>query len=425
MKQFSSIVNDYLTNNSEFKKLIEIINKNTNLEKKHFKILNEELEYLIKHISNFEESFLIAYKISEFLKMVQPQVSWGRGNMANSMLLFSLGVTLVDPIEFGLNYKKCYLDDKLKLYFDIEKDSPIYKYLKKEFKGRIALVGTSNYMTISQSLEKELSPKEFYYINPFFKEYINKHKLDKTSQDTFWEVYNNIPEVKNTMLFDQYTRNMVLTNIGDFNYYGIDPSGVLIGDLDSYTLIDRENPYNLPVIHPKHLNDDKIIRLVKTDILSIEEDFDFNKAMQNIRNNKMDGRYIKEWMKKAIDFNDIKNLEDLAFALVYCRPGWLEHGLDVRETPEDFKKYLTKSKGLLIYQEDFIRIVEDREPTWSLNMLKEFSRYEYQNEELYLTKFSKEEIAFLQRYSLIAFPKSHALVLAQYSILENLNKKDN
>jgi len=60
MKQFSSIVNDYLTNNLEFKKLIEIINKNTNLEKKHFKILNEELEYLIKHVSNFEESFLIA-----------------------------------------------------------------------------------------------------------------------------------------------------------------------------------------------------------------------------------------------------------------------------------------------------------------------------------------------------------------------------
>ena len=421
MKQFSSIVNNYLNNNSEFRKLMEIINKNNDLKEVHLKILNEEFEYLINNIPNFEESFLISYKISEFLKMVQAQISWGRGNMANSMLLFSLGITLIDPIEFGLNYKKCYLDNKLKIHFDIEKDSPIYKYLKKEFKGRIALVGTSNYMTISQSLEKELSPKEFYYINPFFKEYIKKHQLDKASQDTFWEVYNNVPEVRNSMLFDQYTRNMVLINIGDFKSYGLDPSGVLIGDLDSYTLIERENSYNLPVIHPQHLNDDKIIRLVKTDILSIEEDFDFNKAMQNIRNNQMDGKYIKEWMKKAIDFNDIKNLEDLAFALVYCRPGWLEHGLEERDTPEEFKKYLTKSKGFLMYQEDVMKIVESREPSWSIQLLKDFARLNYKNEELYLTKFTKEEIDFLQKYSKMTFPKSHALVLAQYSILENLN----
>lgn len=154
---------------------------------------------------------------------------------------------------------------------------------------------------------------------------------------------------------------------------------------------------------------------------------DFKIAINNIRNNNIKEKYIYSFMNEIVSFDEINDIEDLAFLIAYCRPYWLDElgKIDFKifhKTPQSFKDKLSKTRGLLVYQEDFIEILNERiiSKDTCYMILRRFLKYENHNCELFLRKFSKEEIEFLEYYSRSLFRKSHAIAYAYSTILDHL-----
>ena len=69
--------------------------------------LEKELNILIK--KGFGSYAMILYDIFEFAKKEDIMYSPGRGSAAGSLVLYCLGITTIDPIEYGLIFERFFV----------------------------------------------------------------------------------------------------------------------------------------------------------------------------------------------------------------------------------------------------------------------------------------------------------------------------
>ena len=123
-------------------------NKNldeTSLKKKYEQRLNHEIEIINK--MNYAGYFLIVSDYIKWAKKNNIPVGPGRGSGAGSLVAYSLDITDLDPIEFGLIFERFLNPDRISMPdFDIdfceEKRDLIFKYLKSKYKGGVAHIIT-------------------------------------------------------------------------------------------------------------------------------------------------------------------------------------------------------------------------------------------------------------------------------------------
>ena len=113
------------------------------------KIYRERLSHEINIINkmNYSGYFLIVSDYIKWAKKNNIPVGPGRGSGAGSLVAYSLDITDLDPIEFGLIFERFLNPDRISMPdFDIdfceEKRDLVFKYLKSKYKGGVAHIIT-------------------------------------------------------------------------------------------------------------------------------------------------------------------------------------------------------------------------------------------------------------------------------------------
>jgi len=115
------------------------------IEKIYKQRLLHEIEIINK--MNYAGYFLIVSDYIKWAKKNNIPVGPGRGSGAGSLVAYSLDITDLDPIEFGLIFERFLNPDRISMPdFDIdfceEKRDLVFKYLKSKYKGGVAHIIT-------------------------------------------------------------------------------------------------------------------------------------------------------------------------------------------------------------------------------------------------------------------------------------------
>ncbi len=115
------------------------------IEKKYLDRLSHELSII--HKMNYSGYFLIVSDYIKWAKLNDIPVGPGRGSGAGSLVAYSLDITDLDPIEFGLIFERFLNPDRISMPdFDIdfceEKRDLIFNYLKSKYKNGVAHIIT-------------------------------------------------------------------------------------------------------------------------------------------------------------------------------------------------------------------------------------------------------------------------------------------
>ena len=127
-----------------------VFKQNKSIDKSKIKkIYNERLLHEIEIINkmNYSGYFLIVSDYIKWAKNNNIPVGPGRGSGAGSLVAYSLDITDLDPIEFGLIFERFLNPDRISMPdFDIdfceEKRDLLFKYLKSKYKGGVAHIIT-------------------------------------------------------------------------------------------------------------------------------------------------------------------------------------------------------------------------------------------------------------------------------------------
>ena len=125
----------------------------------------ERLEYELKTIKDlgFIDYLLLVWDVINFCKENDIPTGLGRGSAAGSLVLYLIGVTKVDPLEYDLFFERfiskirtkksivdgiTYLDGSLMCDVDIDvcyyKRQQVLKYLEEKFEGKTSKILTLN-----------------------------------------------------------------------------------------------------------------------------------------------------------------------------------------------------------------------------------------------------------------------------------------
>ncbi|OUW49191.1 MAG: DNA polymerase III subunit alpha [Candidatus Pelagibacter sp. TMED196] len=115
------------------------------IKKKYFDRLSHELSII--HKMNYSGYFLIVSDYIKWAKLNDIPVGPGRGSGAGSLVAYSLDITDLDPIEFGLIFERFLNPDRISMPdFDIdfceEKRDLVFNYLKSKYKNGVAHIIT-------------------------------------------------------------------------------------------------------------------------------------------------------------------------------------------------------------------------------------------------------------------------------------------
>lgn len=128
------------------KKRLEDNKINRNLYNTYVERLNYELEVINK--MGFNDYFLIVYDFIKYAKRKGILVGPGRGSGPSSLVAYSLGITEIDPLKYGLLFER-FLNPERTSMPDIDTDFPdnsrdeVIKYMGKRYGvDKVAHIGT-------------------------------------------------------------------------------------------------------------------------------------------------------------------------------------------------------------------------------------------------------------------------------------------
>lgn len=102
-------------------------------------------ELVVIEANNFSDYFLIVQDYVQFAKDNDIRVGPGRGSVCNCLVAYMLGITDVDSLFFGLDYRRFLREDKKKfpdidLDFETAKRQIVIDYLVEKYKGKSAQI---------------------------------------------------------------------------------------------------------------------------------------------------------------------------------------------------------------------------------------------------------------------------------------------
>ncbi len=142
----------YIDNSYEFLKNLSFkgLNKrlNGNVSDKYIKRLEYELDVINK--MGFVDYFLIVYDYVLYAKKNNILVGPGRGSAAGSLVSYSIGITDIDPLKYGLMFERFLNPERvtmpdIDIDFDAYKREEVIKYVKHKYgENKVALGLTFN-----------------------------------------------------------------------------------------------------------------------------------------------------------------------------------------------------------------------------------------------------------------------------------------
>lgn len=352
----------------------------------------EELK-VIKH-HGFEDYFLIVADYTNWAKKQGIAVGPGRGSGCNSLVNYALSITDVDPILFDLDFNRFLRYDKNKmpdidLDFETERRDEVIEYLLKKYPNSAAQIcsyGLYRVDNLINDLAKvcglEENKEEILKMKSFISSHISEGILDmdsllKTIEAKLWNYhYDNI--IKHFSKLYNKVR-----------FIGTHAAGVAItkGNILDYTSV-RVDRKTGKYFTSYDLADMEQIQVIKFDILGLttmssiselrkltgEEKFNENwandkKVLKGFTEGNCGGifQFDKQSVQEMLRAIHADSFEDIVAASAMNRPGPLSLRMPEEyaankidkshiNTSLPYSKYLEKTHGCVIYQEQVLAI---------------------------------------------------------------------
>lgn len=369
---------------------------------KYIKRAKEELEVIDE--LGFADYFLIVQDYVLWAKSQGIAVGPGRGSCCNCLVAYALGITEVDSILFGLDFRRFLRKDKKKLPdidLDFEKSrrAEVIHYIINKYPGRtarIASYGLYKVDNLINDLAKVCGLKTTVDVDPdarkenketiaAIKKYINKFIDEDGNLDSSSLLQNPVTKRYNA-LYDEICKHFSLM-YKKMRFIGTHAAGVAVtgGDILNYTSLRTDK--NGDIYTNYDLNDLETVKVVKFDILGLvtmEEIGDLRKVtgtkvnydevvedeaiMERFNVGETTGvfQFDKPAVRSILQEIDCNCFDDIVAANAMNRPGPLSMGMpekygwakrNIEEAKNSkFYKYTKESYGTVIYQEQIQQI---------------------------------------------------------------------
>lgn len=254
----------------------------------------------------FVDYFLIVYDVVDWIRKQDVLLGRGRGSAGGSLVSYALGITEIDPLEYGLIWER-FLNKGRGGLPDIDTDVPrsfrqkTLEYIRKRFGDR----NVAQLVTLGGLQAKAILKEVFKVYNLPFDE-ANKitalvpAKNDEHVAIGLQEAIDTVPELK--AYYDKYTPwfKVALALEGCYKSTGIHAAAVVISDIPF-----EESPYPLTrskdgdLIFGWDMNTVDSLSLLKLDILGLTTLDDIQVTMDLVRERR--GIDIS---RKTIPLND-------------------------------------------------------------------------------------------------------------------------
>lgn len=428
-------------------------------KKEYVERAKEELDVIFYH--GFEDYFLMVEDYTRWAKDRGIAVGPGRGSACNSIVCYALHITEVDSIYFNLEFRRFLMKERKKmpdidLDFETDRRKEVIDYLIDKYKGHSAQVCSYGIYRVDNLVndlakvcglqtDKSVDAEQAKInkgIIADIKKYIKKHieeafllKEEFMADDRF-NYYN-----------ENYDNIMVhfLGLYEKVRYIGTHAAGVAItgGDIFDYTTIKIDKTGKQYTAYD--LTDIEDIGVIKFDILGLKTMSEIKDCRKRVGIKEFDISMIED--KKVIDAFSVGNcngvfqldkssvqqllvdihtncFNDVVACTAMNRPGPLKQGQPqiyaankeayelgmVGERIEALDKYLTKTYGTIIYQEQVMRMAVDiAGMTWdeahAITKMKlgapHFNWY-------FESEYPKFEVAFVKGAKKLGLPEEQA-----------------
>lgn len=358
--------------------------------------LNYELEIIKK--MGYEGYFLIVKDIVDFARKKDIMVGPGRGSSVSSLVLYSLGVTSIDPLKYGLYFERFLNPERISppdvdIDFEDERRDEVISYVRKKYGensvsqiitfGRMMARGAIRDVARVMGMPYSEGDKIAKLVNfPSLEETYNENPVFKSLIDSK-EVY--------TRLF-KYAKKIE----GHARHSSVHAGGVVIapGDLMEFVPLYRQTDGT--VCTQYEMKSLESVGLLKMDFLGLRTLTVIHKTQKMVRDGNpefniaeipFNDRKTHDLLKRAettgvfqlesTGMRDIlkkmkpEKFEDLIAILSLYRPGPLgsisinefisrRHGVSPVTYPHPLlKDVLKETYGVILYQEQVMRIAAE------------------------------------------------------------------
>lgn len=350
--------------------------------------INYELETI--HTMGFDGYFLIVWDFINFARSKNIMVAPGRGSCAGSLVCYSLHITDLDPIKYGLIFERFLNPERISMPdtdTDVSDRETVINYLINKYgENRVCQIINFSYITPVVAI------KDVGKILGF-----NYNEMDKLSKrfsyDTFAECLENNEKFvaehpQYAELFDIASKlsgriktvschaggvGIVDTDINDYMAMKLGGDGEHVIQVDK-RIIEEIGIIKFDILGVQTLN---MIKEIQTDLNIDEYDININnpvfendtKSYELLNKALTNGVFQVEsaGMKDLLIRLQANSLEDLSAVLALYRPdsmGALEEYIECKHDPSkvkyihpDMEPILKSTYGCMIYQEQLLDIV--------------------------------------------------------------------
>lgn len=356
------------------------------------KIYRERIDYemSIIHQMNFDGYFIIVWDFINYAKTHGVKVGSGRGSGAGSLVCFTIGITDLNPIKYGLIFERFLNPERISmpdLDIDVSDRATVINYLISKYgENRVCQIINFSYITPVVAI------KDVGKILGF--KYADMDKLSKRfTYDTFEECIEN-----NRDFLEQHSEYYELIQIagklsGRVKTVSCHAGGVGIVDttIDDYMAMKLGSKGEHVISVDKRIIEE--IGIIKFDILGVQtlsmvkeiqddlgiDEYDININNPDFENDTTPYKLLNKaltngvfqvesaGMKDLLFRLQASNMEDLSAVLALYRPdsmGALEEFIECKHDPSkvkyihpDMKPILESTYGCMIYQEQLLDIV--------------------------------------------------------------------
>ncbi len=356
------------------------------------RIYRERLNYemSIIHQMNFDGYFIIVWDFINYAKTHGVKVGSGRGSGAGSLVCFTIGITDLNPIKYGLIFERFLNPERISmpdLDIDVSDRQTVINYLIEKYgEDRVCQIINFSYITPVVAI------KDVGKILGF--KYTDMDKLSKRfTYDTFAECVEN-----NRDFLEEHSEYYELIQIagklsGRVKTVSCHAGGVGIVDttIDDYMAMKLGSKGEHVISVDKRIIEE--IGIIKFDILGVQtlsmvkeiqddlgiDEYDININNPDFENDTTPYQLLNKALTNGVfqvesaGMKDLllrlqaSNMEDLSAVLALYRPdsmGALEEFIECKHDPSkvkyihpDMKPILESTYGCLLYQEQILDIV--------------------------------------------------------------------
>lgn len=363
-----------------------------NMSEEYQRIYKDRIDYElgIIHQMNFDGYFIIVWDFINYAKTHGVKVGSGRGSGAGSLVCFTIGITDLNPIKYGLIFERFLNPERISmpdLDIDVSDRQTVINYLVNKYgENRVCQIINFSFITPVVAIKDVGKVLDFKYA-----------EMDKLSKRFTYETFEECVENNREYLSDCPEYRELLDIAGKLSGRIKTVSchaggvGIVDTDIDDYMAMKLGSKGEHVISVDKRVVEE--IGIIKFDILGvqtlkmvqeIQNDLNLSEYDININNPEFENDILPyELLSKALTngvfqvesagMKDLllrlqaNNMEDLSAVLALYRPdsmGALEEFIECKHDPNkvkyihpDMKPILESTYGCMIYQEQLLDIV--------------------------------------------------------------------